>query len=164
MASLDKPPAMSITVHPATAADAPDMALIESRAFNGADRPADDPSWGRIMFGQPSAEAQAARAADMIDKLEKNPEIKTFKAVVHDPENRSGVDGKTVAFAQWRFYTDPMPAEEWTDQEWKFSPAPDACNAFFGEMTRKRMRIMSGKRFACMFLFSFFFFLPKPNY
>jgi hypothetical protein len=146
---------MVITIHPATEADAPTLARIESRAFNPPDQPGD--SVGRLLFGPPSAEGQAARAVDMVDKLQTFPEIKIFKAVVED-ENENESDGQkttVVAFAQWRFYTDPMPQEEWTDREWEHARNAAACNEFFGEMTRKRMRIMGGKTFACMIPFLF---------
>ncbi|KAL1967794.1 hypothetical protein VTN77DRAFT_2483 [Rasamsonia byssochlamydoides] len=151
---------LQVTVLPATQADCLTLAQIESIAFhstsnhnNGNNSSADDsgrPSTlARVMFGPPTAEGHAFRAKDLAEKMQTDPSLRVFKAVVN-VDARKEEQHKIVAWAGWHYYFDPQPIEEWQDKEWPGSWSPQACNDFFGTIARKRNQYMGEKRYALL--------------
>lgn len=140
----------NIAVHGAAALDILSLAQNESDALYTYSAE-EGPSLLQIMFGAPTAERISRRAEGLLMEMQKNPEIRMFKAVVID-EN---MNSKIVGFAQFRYYTDPLPHEDgWQDQIWEGAANPMACNEFIGALARNRNKYMGGKRFICMSRFT----------
>ncbi|KAH8695932.1 acyl-CoA N-acyltransferase [Talaromyces proteolyticus] len=142
---------ITISVLPATEEDYLALAQVESQAFSDPDDTSSDvPSTiGGVMFGPPSAEGQAARAKDLAKLVRTVPGMRLFKAVAHDPDAACDNYTKTIGIGGWIYYTDPHPTEDpWEDKPWEGARDPRACNDYFGEFSRRKTRIMGGKRFA----------------
>jgi hypothetical protein len=121
-----------IEILPAKEEDFNQLARLNYLGFNGA--PAN-----RLMFGNQSEDEQVAQCLKYLRKCLDDPTCKFTKAVV---------DGKTVGFAQWHYYVEPMPVEDDLPSNWGPGANGPLCDAFFGSMKRVRKEQMGGKRCA----------------
>ncbi|KAH8809314.1 putative GNAT family acetyltransferase [Xylogone sp. PMI_703] len=133
-----------VEILPVEEADALTLAEVETEAFQSADG-----RLGLALFGPPSASGHEHRAKELVASM-KEPNVKLVKAVM---------DGQIVAWAQWRFYTDPLSPPEWEDKEFPPPANPVACNEFFKLLFDKRNAHMTGKRFAHLNIL-----VTLPNY
>lgn len=132
------------SILPADEADCPLLAQIESLAFSTCSKDGESSNLNRIMFGPPSAEREAVRAGELLQKMQTDSTARVYKAVInHDTTG----DETIVEFAIWHHYLDPHPVEEWKDSTWSAFRSPRACNEFFGALTAARNTHMAGRRY-----------------
>lgn len=144
-------PSVRTDIIPADEADCLLLAQIESLAFSYCSEGQEASNLSRIMFGDPSAEREDIRAAELLKKMQTDSTAKIYKAVVN---NDIAESRKIVGWAIWHYYLDPRPVEEWEDSTWSLCRSPDACNEFFGSLTRARNYHMSGRRYGRKYFFS----------
>lgn len=141
------PKNITITVSPASEADALALARVEALAFDDPKAGDSDALLGRIMFGPPTPDGQKFRAGELVLRMRTMPEARMYKAVAFDSAQN---EEKVVGFGGWRFYTEPFPEQDnWEDKPWEFARNPQVCNEFFGGLARVKTKYMGGKRFAC---------------
>ncbi|KAI1660208.1 acyl-CoA N-acyltransferase [Daldinia decipiens] len=129
---------MPLELQPATEADAPRAAEIESAAYG-------PNPFNKILFPGPfPPEAVAGRGAQLAAELKRDPTARWLKVVDTDlPEGE-----QMIAFAKWHIYTEkpPQPAPR------SFGPGcnAEACELVFGDIAKLRSRIWGDKR--CVYL------------
>ncbi|KAJ5771976.1 hypothetical protein N7520_002505 [Penicillium odoratum] len=140
---MESPTSIAFKILPATEDDFLALARVESISNDTVSKTPIEANVSRIMFGPPNEENHRFRAKGLADKLQKDPTMRNYKAVVEE-------DGKEkiVAWAEWNFYTEVEPIKDWVDIDWPATANGAACNDIIGKFTALRQKYMSGKRYA----------------
>lgn len=110
------------------------------------------------MFGPFNAQNQAVRAEDLAHQMQTDPTVQVHKAVLSDG---GAEQNKIVAWAQWHYYLEPRPVEEWQNRDFPFSRHPDACNEFLGGVTGVRNKHMAGEKYGRTYFI--FLYISSPG-
>lgn len=135
----------NIEILPATEDDFVTLASIESIANDMMTKTQPTGNISKIMFGPPSEGNWEHRAKGLVEKMQKDPNAKIYKAVIKQSDGQS----KTIAWSNWYFNTEGSKIDDWKDIEWPPSTNAVAANEIIGSLTRLRQKYMSEKKHAC---------------
>ncbi|KAF5658196.1 GCN5-related n-acetyltransferase (GNAT) domain-containing protein [Fusarium heterosporum] len=130
---------MPLKVLPATAADAPRAAAIETIAYGP--NPLDS-----VLFPKTQASGSSTRASDLANLLKKSSACQWEKVIDSD----IGADeDKMIAFAMWYIWeTPPAEAQHSFSSDRGPSSNAEACKLFFGGMNKMRVDYMNNTPYA----------------
>ena len=134
---------MVLKVLPATEADAPRAASIESIAYGP--NPISNALFPTTTTTTTSSSSSNPRATQLIDQLRADPSCRWVKVIDTDLQARG--EEAMVSFAKWYIWDTPQPPAP--PQEWGPGTNPEACEMFFGGMRERRNARFAGKPFVC---------------